>query len=209
MSSPQGNSDRRQAHREEVKRQREAARQRQGRSRLLLRVGIVAAAVAVIAGIVVAVVMARGGPSAPPVQGRAVPLEADCKNPPPVQCPHLNEPARYTKYNSNPPTSGPHWGTPAAWGVYPQPLPLEQLVHNLEHGGIVVYYNCRDCPELVEQLKGAVKGFKHTVLMPYYEMPSRIALTAWGYIDELDQFDEGRVLAFIRARIDKGPEAVP
>ena len=34
-------------------------------------------------------------------------------------------------YNSNPPTSGPHYDTPAAWGFYDKELPDEQLVHNL------------------------------------------------------------------------------
>src|ERR1700733_10453690 len=43
-------------------------------------------------------------------------------------------------YNSNPPTSGWHWPSPAAWGVYPNGQPDERLVHNLEHGGIWISY---------------------------------------------------------------------
>ncbi|MBI3953805.1 MAG: DUF3105 domain-containing protein [Chloroflexi bacterium] len=210
MSSPQGKLERRQERREEAKRQREARRRREQRSRALLRVAIVAAVAAVVVGAVVAIIVTQRRPAAPPAgtQARAVPLEAACNLPPPVPCPHLDEGARYTRYNSDPPTSGPHWPQPADWGAYERPLPPERLIHNLEHGGIVVYYSCRDCPDLVVQLKDALKGSRHSVLVPYYDMKHRIALTAWGYIDELDTFDRDRVLAFIRAYIDRGPERV-
>ena len=43
-------------------------------------------------------------------------------------------------YSSNPPTSGPHWPQPANWGVYEGTQPDEQLVHNLEHGGVWISY---------------------------------------------------------------------
>ena len=39
-----------------------------------------------------------------------------------------------------PGTSGPHWTTPNNWGVYTQPQAESQLIHNLEHGGIVIWY---------------------------------------------------------------------
>ena len=45
-------------------------------------------------------------------------------------------------YQHNPPASGPHWPSPAAWGVHSEVLPREWWVHNLEHGGIVLLYNC-------------------------------------------------------------------
>jgi hypothetical protein len=46
-------------------------------------------------------------------------------------------------YESNPPASGSHWPSPATWGVYVDPpIPREQYVHNLEHGGIVLAWNC-------------------------------------------------------------------
>ena len=45
-------------------------------------------------------------------------------------------------YRSNPPASGPHWPEWARWDSYPYALDREQWVHNLEHGGIVLLYNC-------------------------------------------------------------------
>lgn len=46
------------------------------------------------------------------------------------------------EYNSNPPTSGPHsaiWEKP---GIYDRVLEDGKLVHSLEHGYIVISYNC-------------------------------------------------------------------
>ena len=43
-------------------------------------------------------------------------------------------------YNSFPPSSGPHYQQPAPWGIYEDPIKQTILVHNLEHGGIVIQY---------------------------------------------------------------------
>ena len=65
---------------------------------------------------------------------------ASCR-PDPASCQlHLDP------YSSLPGTSGPHWQTPANWGVYSTPQNESQLIHNLEHGGIVIWYD----PERVD-----------------------------------------------------------
>lgn len=67
--------------------------------------------------------------------------------------PHIVEGAEHPSYNSKPATSGWHYDAPARWGIYDEFLPDERLVHNLEHGGIGIHYNCTDgCPELLSQL---------------------------------------------------------
>lgn len=118
-------------------------------------------------------------------------------------------------YNSTPPTSGPHYGGLAALNIYPEPVRYEQLLHNLEDGGVVVYYQCGDgCPELVSQLEGVVSTYlgagRKVILVPndptwtvnnslplHQDMGSRIALTAWQSIDKFDEFDESRMRKFI------------
>jgi hypothetical protein len=45
-------------------------------------------------------------------------------------------------YKHDPPASGPHWPWPAPWGWHPEVVPRQWWVHNLEHGGIVLLYNC-------------------------------------------------------------------
>ena len=58
-----------------------------------------------------------------------------------------------TTYQDYPPASGKHWPVWAPWGIYKEALP-RRFVHNLEHGGIVVLYNCATpCPDLVRQLE--------------------------------------------------------
>ncbi len=104
-------------------------------------------------------------------------------------------------YNSDPPTSGPHLGSIAPWGVHTEPIPKELQVHNLEDGGVLVQYNCpQGCPDLVDKLRSIVSSYtQQVILAPYPRMDRRTALTAWGWIDKFDEFDEQRNVRFIKA----------
>jgi hypothetical protein len=55
---------------------------------------------------------------------------------------------------SNPPTSGPHYPTHADWATaYPIAIERGNYLHNEEHGGVVMLYNCpQGCPDIVEKL---------------------------------------------------------
>lgn len=102
-------------------------------------------------------------------------------------------------YNSDPPTSGPHLQYLAPWGIHTRPIPRELQVHNLEDGGVMVQYNC-ECPELVAKLAAVVgRHADHVILAPYRGMKSKIALTAWQRIDTFEEFDEARIVGFIKA----------
>ena len=107
----------------------------------------------------------------------------------------------HVPYNSDPPTSGPHLPYIAPWGVHTAPIVKELQVHNLEDGGVVVQYHCpAGCPELVIKLAAIVKGYDRQVLLaPYPGLKTRIALTAWTRLDGFDEFDEARIVRFIRA----------
>ena len=103
-------------------------------------------------------------------------------------------------YNTRPPTSGPHLDALARWGVHAQPIPDELQVHNLEDGGVVVQYNCRECQELIAKLEAIVRRYPDKVILaPYPTMEARIALTAWGRIDTFPEVDEQRIVRFIEA----------
>lgn len=107
-------------------------------------------------------------------------------------------------YNSNPPTSGPRLPYLADWGVHRVPVPLELQVHNLEHGGIAIQYNCPDgCPEWVNPLEAFVTGHHSLLLAPYPLMGARLALTAWGRIELMDALDMDRVRRFVAAYAGK------
>ncbi len=118
-------------------------------------------------------------------------------------------------YNSTPPTSGPHYPGLAPWDIYNEPIRYEQVVHNMEDGGVIVYYQCEDgCPELRAQLSDVVQPYldrgRHVLMMPndpnwtgfgsqsaHRDMEARIALTAWQRLDKFDEFDADRIRAFI------------
>jgi hypothetical protein len=46
-----------------------------------------------------------------------------------------------SRYPSQPPASGPHNQVPLPAGVYDSPPPVDQVLHSLEHGGVVVWYS--------------------------------------------------------------------
>ncbi|MFH1560102.1 MAG: DUF3105 domain-containing protein [Chloroflexota bacterium] len=115
-------------------------------------------------------------------------------------------------YFSTPPTSGWHYDIPLeemTWGVREEPVENEAQVAYLESGGIMVQYNCPDeCPDLQQQMEVVVNRYPEGVVMaPYPDMETTIALTAWGWIDTFEDFDDPRMDDFIRAHIDQGPES--
>ena len=130
---------------------------------------------------------ADGGP------GRAVPTLGNEHVPSP-STPHI-------PYNTSPPTSGPHLQWVAKWGVHKTPILRELQVHNLEDGGVMVQYHCATpCPDLVAKLTEIVRRYEtQVILAPYPGMRTRMALTAWTRLDAFDDFDEARVVRFIRA----------
>lgn len=122
---------------------------------------------------------------------------------------HIKEGESHPPYNSNPPTSGWHYGTAAPWGVHERELPDEQVVHNLEHGGIWISYHPSLDGETVDKLREIVRRYRSKVILtPRAKNDTKIALAAWGRLDTFDALDEGRALGFIRAFIDQGPEKV-
>ncbi|MBI4053725.1 MAG: DUF3105 domain-containing protein [Candidatus Doudnabacteria bacterium] len=123
---------------------------------------------------------------------------------------HIPPSASHDPYNSNPPTSGSHYAVPADWGVYREPLPDEQLVHNLEHGGIWISYKNPEDKEMVKQLEDLVGGYKTKVILtPRAQNDAPIALAAWGRLQKLDKFDAEVIRQFIKNLVNKGPEFVP
>jgi hypothetical protein len=119
------------------------------------------------------------------------------------------------EYRSNPPASGPHYATWARPGFYNETLDRGLWVHSLEHGYVVLLYNCpTECPDLVQQLrqfydtapKSARYGYQKLIVMPYQEMDHRIAVVAWTRLDQMDQLDLQRVGEFYRRYHDRGPE---
>ena len=136
---------------------------------------------------------------------------------PPNHVPEGTDPGPYT---SEPPSSGPHYGAPFAAGFYetgdPEaevPFPEGYLMHNLEHGYVVLWYNCAglqesDCRVLKSEIKEVMErndNFK-LIAFPRPAMDSTVALTSWGRLLSMQQFDGQRASRFIAANLNRAPE---
>jgi len=53
---------------------------------------------------------------------------------------HVAKNVPHSGYNSNPPTSGPHWVGVAGPGIKSEPVADELVLHSMEHGAVVVWY---------------------------------------------------------------------
>jgi hypothetical protein len=132
---------------------------------------------------------------------------------------HINPGVPHDPYNSDPPTSGPHYATPAEAGFYEEAPLDEYLVHNLEHGHVIIWYNCSDldeaaCTTLKDQIRevmsraglSVITGTSKMNAVPRPTLGTRLALTAWGRLQRLDEFDSAAILRFVRAFRDHAPE---
>ena len=130
------------------------------------------------------------------------------------------DPSQSITYKHYPPTSGPHYASPAEWQTIAS-LPEGTFIHNLEHGGIVILYNCPSgnaCDTLRKQLENYVQNrgpvepeFNEVklIMSPYLRgMTTKIALLAWDWIDQFDTYDEARITRFYEVHVDKGPEPI-
>ncbi len=120
------------------------------------------------------------------------------------------------RYRSHPPSSGPHYPTPAPPGVYPQGLAPGFWVHDLEHGYIVLVYRppvsaavLDEFHKMERSLPPSKFGNVKLVVAPYADMPHPFAVLAWNWRLWMDSLDPARVLAFYRAHVDRGREDVP
>lgn len=126
---------------------------------------------------------------------------------------HVSDGER-VQYTTNPPTSGNHSGNTATWGIYPSTPPSdERLVHNLEHGGVIISYNpAKVDDDTVERLKNLARDLRRQrtclILTPRQSIQDdkAIALTAWGVLATLDGYDEAAIRAFWRDHVANGPE---
>ena len=112
-------------------------------------------------------------------------------------------------YGTDFPTSGPHSATPTQRGFYDEPLRREGLVHALEHGNIVIYYDTPSdtAMQFLRRWTDAYRGALDAVIAVRHPgLGERLVLTAWQHRLELDAFDE-RAAFFVDAFRGRGPEA--
>ena len=133
---------------------------------------------------------------------------------------HVAEGTDPGPFNSDPPTSGRHYSTQAfagfnreadleSFGEFPQGY----LVHSLEHGYVIFWYNCdvlteTECVELqdeIERVMGRVGDFK-VIAFPWSTIEEPVVLTSWARMLRFDTFDPEIAEQYVRNFRNQAPE---
>jgi hypothetical protein len=74
-----------------------------------------------------------------------------------------------SSYPSVPPASGPHEQTPLDAGVYPDPPPIGNAIHSLEHGAVIVWYAPaeRGAAAVLGDFFGKPENSDHIIVAPF------------------------------------------
>jgi hypothetical protein len=143
-----------------------------------------------------------------PAAGDSVPIM--------TSAPHIPVDSDPGQYNSNPPTSGLHYATEAQAGCYDENVytfPAAYLLHNLEHGYVIFWYNCdlldeTGCSELKSQIRSVMDdlGGVKMIADPWKSIDVPVARTSWRRIQNFEVFDVEQAKAFYRANLNRAPE---
>ncbi|WP_258072674.1 DUF3105 domain-containing protein [Rathayibacter sp. AY1B7] len=99
-------------------------------------------------------------------------------------------------YPQTPPAGGPHNAVWMNCGVYDEPVPNENAVHDLEHGAVWATYD----PELPQSEVNALIAAMpdtYSVVSPYEGLESPIVLSAWDAQVAIDSPEDPRIDAFV------------
>lgn len=115
------------------------------------------------------------------------------------------------------PSSGNHYPIWAAWNqFYVKPIRTGYLLHDLEHGGIVMTYRCAapsgsdTCVAAASSLLAAKTKFAQTRVnvAPEPTQPLFIGARAWRWVYGATCYDEAEVLDFMTRRFRHGREDI-
>ena len=127
------------------------------------------------------------------------------------------------EYETSPPTSGDHWPPELVSdaGFFPSEVPEESLVHNLEHGQIVVWYD----PDASSETKSNLETFTESqndldalggattapiITVPYPDIPEgkSFVLTAWTQSQACSSYSLDAINAFRESYQGRSPEPI-
>ncbi len=173
----------------------QAGEKRRARKRRIVIVSGIIAAVTVAAVIVTGVVLtpprptASGAPNAkgtPSTSG--IPGVLTFSN----GAGHVQGPVAYAQ---TPPVGGAHSPVWLNCGIYTQPVPNENAVHDLEHGAVWVTYDPALPAADVAKLR-ALMPSTYSLLSPYAGLPSKIVLSAWDAQLKISSVTDPRIAEF-------------
>jgi len=186
-----------------AKTKRQQRREKQRRQKLNSRLvwGSVGVAVLGIIGLIV-------WQFAKPAAGETIPVMTNTA--------HIGPDSDPGTYNSDPPTSGPHYAQEVDAGFFDSNIytyPAGYLVHNLEHGYVIFWYNCdllseSVCLDLKSQIRSVMDelGGTKVIAYPWPSTDVPLVMTSWGHMQRFETFDAEQAKAFYRANLNRSPE---
>lgn len=113
------------------------------------------------------------------------------------------------RYPTEFPTSGPHDPNPINPGFYSDVQRSERLVHSLEHGRIVMYFD-EPGGEAMDMMRSWTSQFRGpwsgVIAVKRPGLGEEVVLTAWQRVFRLDPFDPAAAAAFVDLFRGRGPE---
>jgi hypothetical protein len=201
----------------EQKQQRRAAEERRAaeqRKAAMKRNAITIGAVVIVGVLVIVLIVAQRKSGTGPVQDNVGVAEGqagcgDVEEFEEQKAEHIGIDEEHAPYNSSPPTSGPHYEIPAETTFFTDQIPEEQVVHNLEHGAIVIWYSPDAPEETLDDIEALVdQEPTATVALPYtdLESPYTFALSGWTVLQKCEKVSQDVVDEFRSDYQGEGPE---
>lgn len=124
---------------------------------------------------------------------------------------HVKRGESHPEYNSNPPTSGYHWGDGTAGpGEKTEEAPDELVLHSMEHGAAVVWYKPDLPSNQIGQIRNAFNAASgKKIMVPRKSLDVPFALTSWGQLLKPQSINESQITEFINTNQDRAPERAP
>lgn len=122
------------------------------------------------------------------------------------------------EYPMSPPVYGDHYPSWPAYQTYDYPVPLGYLVHGLEHGAVVIFYDCPEgCADEVAEAQAFIDDLPadprcsadvghQVILVPKPDLGARWAAAAWGYSLTSSCFEASYFGQFYEEHAGHGPE---
>jgi hypothetical protein len=143
----------------------------------------------------------------------------------------IHVPTETTKvtWNTYPPAAGPHFGEWAVWGFYTDPVDPIRVVHNEEHGGVVLWWGEQTPQSQIAELRDFYNEDPESMFgtpigtIGGKSLGSKVAITAWtgdpskygqngdwgiGNVAVCPRFDESAFKKFRDAYRGRSPEGV-
>lgn len=129
---------------------------------------------------------------------------------------HVPEGTDPGPFNTNPPSSGIHYADHFSSEFFDEntyEFPEGYLIHNLEHGYAIFWYNCEllsadDCSLLKGEILGVMEkaNMYKVIAYPWPKIDVPVVITSWGRMLSMEKFDPELALTYVKKYREKSPE---